>query len=75
MEKREQIAELQEFFGYCLIRSTDYDCCLILIGPRASGKSTTLKVLKMLVGPRTPRPWTWPIWRISFTGPACSARS
>jgi putative DNA primase/helicase len=44
------IAQLQEFFGYCLTKETLFDKCLLLIGPGSDGKSKCLKVLKELVG-------------------------
>ena len=46
----EAIAQLQEFLGYCLLRSTKYEKCLLLIGPGADGKSTFLKIIKEMVG-------------------------
>lgn len=46
----EAIAQLQEFLGYCLVRHTRYEKCLLLIGPGSDGKSTFLKVIKELVG-------------------------
>lgn len=50
METPDQAAELQEFFGYILIREATFERCLFLVGPRASGKSTTLRVAQELVG-------------------------
>lgn len=47
----EVIAQLQEFAGYCLTPSTEFEKCLLLLGPGADGKSTFLKVLRELVGP------------------------
>jgi len=44
------IAQLQEFAGYCMLRNTEYEKCLILLGPGSDGKSTFLKILKELVG-------------------------
>ena len=46
----EAIAQLQEFLGYCLVRHTRYEKCLLLIGPGSDGKSTFLKIIKELVG-------------------------
>jgi putative DNA primase/helicase len=46
----EVIKEKQEFFGYCLTRSTRYEKALLLLGPGADGKSTSLNVLQALVG-------------------------
>lgn len=48
----EVIAQVQEFFGYCLTSSTAFEKCLLCLGPGADGKSTLLKVLRALVGPR-----------------------
>ena len=47
----EVIDVLREFFGYCLTRHTLFERWLLLVGPRASGKSTALKVLRAMVGP------------------------
>lgn len=44
------VAELQEFYGYCLTRETRYEKALLLIGPGGDGKSTALNVLQALVG-------------------------
>lgn len=44
------IGEMQEFFGYCLIRSTEYEKALLLVGPGADGKSTCLNVLQSMIG-------------------------
>jgi len=44
------IAQVQEFFGYCLTQSTDFEKCLLLLGPGADGKSTMLKILRAMVG-------------------------
>ena len=41
---------VQEFFGYCLTRQTEYHKALFLIGEGATGKSTVLDVLAALVG-------------------------
>lgn len=46
----EAILQLQEFFGYCLTRSTAYDKCLLLWGPGSDGKSKVVHVLRHLVG-------------------------
>jgi putative DNA primase/helicase len=46
----EVIEEYQEFYGYCLTRSTRYEKALLLVGPGADGKSTSLHVLQALVG-------------------------
>lgn len=47
----EAIAQLQEFTGYCLLRSTDYQKCLYLLGPGADGKTKYMEILNELVGP------------------------
>lgn len=46
------IAQVQEFFGYCLTPSTAFEKCLLCLGPGADGKSTMLKILRELVGPK-----------------------
>ena len=46
----EVIAQVQEFFGYCLTQSTSFEKCLLLLGPGADGKSTLLKILREMVG-------------------------
>lgn len=48
----EVIAQVQEFFGYCLTTSTAFEKCLLCLGPGADGKSTLLKVLRAMVGPK-----------------------
>jgi len=44
------IAQLQEFFGYCLVRHAKYQKCLFLLGPGEDGKSKTLDILKEMIG-------------------------
>ncbi|MFH1057558.1 MAG: phage/plasmid primase, P4 family [Pseudomonadota bacterium] len=44
------IRELQEFFGYCLWPSCDYEMVLFLVGPGSTGKSTVLHILREMVG-------------------------
>ena len=44
------IAQVQEFAGYCLVRHTKYEKCLVLLGPGEDGKSTLLKILRAMVG-------------------------
>lgn len=44
------IAQLQEFFGYCLVRHAKYQKCLFLLGPGEDGKSKTLDILKDMIG-------------------------
>jgi len=46
----EVIAQVQEFFGYCLTPSTAFEKCLLCLGPGADGKSTLLKILREMVG-------------------------
>ena len=46
----DRIALLQEFFGYCLARTTDGQACLILHGPGGNGKSVVLAVLRAMLG-------------------------
>lgn len=46
----EVIAQVQEYFGYCLTRDVRYSKCLMLHGPGEDGKSVLLKILKALVG-------------------------
>lgn len=48
----EVIAQLQEFTGYCFVRHAKYEKALYLLGPGADGKSTYMKILRELVGPR-----------------------
>lgn len=48
----EVIAQVQEFFGYCLTPSTAFEKCLLCLGPGADGKSTLLKILRAMVGPK-----------------------
>jgi putative DNA primase/helicase len=44
------IAQLQEFFGYCLVRHAKYQKCLFLLGPGEDGKSKTLDILQDMIG-------------------------
>lgn len=46
------IAQLQEFFGYCLTRDTRFQKCLLLLGPGEDGKSIALSILREMVGPQ-----------------------
>src|SRR5262249_2058312 len=46
----ERLALMQEFFGYCLIRSTEMQSALILVGEGANGKSVVLTVLRAMLG-------------------------
>jgi len=45
------IAQLQEFTGYCFLRTAKYEKCLFLLGPGSDGKSTYLKILREIIGP------------------------
>ncbi|MBL7130686.1 MAG: hypothetical protein ISS45_04715 [Candidatus Omnitrophica bacterium] len=45
-----RIMLLQEYFGYCLTRDTDYEKSLFLFGEGANGKSVVLYVLEELIG-------------------------
>lgn len=47
---QERIALLQEWFGYLLSGSYDYQKVMLLLGPRRCGKGTIGKVLQLLVG-------------------------
>jgi putative DNA primase/helicase len=47
----EAIAQVQEFFGYCLLREMPFAKCLLLLGPGSDGKSLMIKVLREMVGP------------------------
>jgi len=44
------IAQLQEFYGYCLTRDTRFQKCLLLFGPGEDGKSIALNILREMVG-------------------------
>jgi P4 family phage/plasmid primase-like protien len=46
----ERIHLLQEFFGYCLIKTTDSQACLILVGEGGNGKSVVLAALRAMLG-------------------------
>ena len=41
---------LQEYFGYCLTRETDYEKAMYLIGEGSNGKTVVLYVLEQLIG-------------------------
>ena len=49
----DQIATLQEAFGYCLSAALRWEHIFLLIGPPLSGKSTIAEVLTSLVGSET----------------------
>lgn len=44
------INQVQEFFGYCLIRDVRFAKAMFLIGPGSDGKSTMIHILRCLVG-------------------------
>jgi putative DNA primase/helicase len=46
----DRIKLLAEWFGYCLTADTSMQAILLMEGPRRSGKGTTLRVLRKLVG-------------------------
>ncbi|MBU1247105.1 MAG: toprim domain-containing protein, partial [Proteobacteria bacterium] len=46
----EPIAQLQEFFAYCMTKDVRYEKCLLLLGPGGDGKSKIMSVLRHLVG-------------------------
>lgn len=46
------IAQLQEFFGYCLMRETRYEKSLVIVGGPQAGKSVVLKILRAVCGPQ-----------------------
>lgn len=46
----EAIAQLQEFFGYCLTKDTRYQKALFCLGPGEDGKSIALSILKEMIG-------------------------
>ena len=47
---QERVSVLQELFGYCFFRDTRLEKFFILQGNGSNGKSTTLAILKMLLG-------------------------
>jgi P4 family phage/plasmid primase-like protien len=49
-DDRERIAVLQEWFGYCLIPSTDYQKFLFMEGEGSNGKSVALAVMEAMIG-------------------------
>ena len=50
-EKPDEIALLQEIFGYVLIPDTSQQKIFLMVGPTRSGKGTIARVLTELVGP------------------------
>lgn len=51
-EDRQSIELLQEWFGYVVMRDTDQQKILLILGPPRSGKTTIARVLTSLVGNR-----------------------
>ena len=49
-DKKQKIRLVQEFFGYSLITSCEFERFLLLVGAGSNGKSVLLKVLMALVG-------------------------
>lgn len=46
-----KIALLQEWFGYCLLPTQQFEKMLFMVGPPASGKGTVLDALNSIFGP------------------------
>lgn len=46
----EKIGILQEFFGYCLTKSTKYEKGMFIVGEANTGKSTVLDALEAIMG-------------------------
>lgn len=46
----EKIGILQEFFGYCLTKSTKYEKGMFIVGEANTGKSTVLDALEGIIG-------------------------
>jgi putative DNA primase/helicase len=46
----DSVATLQEWCGYCLTPDTRQQKMLLLVGPRRSGKGTTARVLRAVIG-------------------------
>lgn len=46
----EKIHILQEFMGYCLIKSTKYEKALFMVGAAQSGKSTIIETIQSMLG-------------------------
>ena len=47
---QESIDTLQEWFGYCLLPSTELQKIMLVVGPKRSGKGTIARILRKLVG-------------------------
>lgn len=50
IQVKETILQLQEFFGYCLLREVRFKKSLLLTGPGDDGKSKVIDILQALVG-------------------------
>jgi len=48
--RKEDIATIQEYIGYCLLRDYRFHKTLLLVGEGSNGKSTFLEVLRALLG-------------------------
>ncbi len=46
----QSIATLQEWMGYCTTHDTRQQKCLMLVGPRRSGKGTVCRIMSAVVG-------------------------
>ena len=44
------IMQVQEFFGYCLLKKSPFAKCLLLLGPGSDGKSVFLNILQEMIG-------------------------
>jgi putative DNA primase/helicase len=51
-DRVEKIELMQEFFGYCLSRSTVYEKCLLALGEGSNGKSVMQEALIAIIGKR-----------------------
>jgi len=47
----QSIGLLQEWFGYSLPTDTSQQKILLIVGPKRSGKGTSMRILRMLLGP------------------------
>jgi putative DNA primase/helicase len=47
----QSIMLLQEWFGYSLPPDTSQQKILLIVGPKRSGKGTSMRILRMLLGP------------------------
>jgi P4 family phage/plasmid primase-like protien len=48
---QQSIELLQEWFGYSLSTDTSQQKILLIVGPKRSGKGTSMRILRMLLGP------------------------